>query len=96
MSERERERERESPKQALFDSIESERERLKTVARDIWERPEVACGRPSRANASSRSCARRGSKSRRAWAASRRRSSPATATRTPSSARWASSTPSRG
>jgi aminobenzoyl-glutamate utilization protein B len=42
MSERERERERESPKQALFDSIESERERLKTVARDIWERPEVA------------------------------------------------------
>lgn len=38
----ERESERESLKQALFDTIEAERERLETVARDLWENPEVA------------------------------------------------------
>ncbi|SIR64805.1 aminobenzoyl-glutamate utilization protein B [Haladaptatus litoreus] len=32
----------ESLKQGLFETIEAERDRLKTVARDIWENPEVA------------------------------------------------------
>ncbi|WP_227356194.1 amidohydrolase [Haladaptatus salinisoli] len=36
------EQESESLKQTLFDTIEAERGRLKTIARDIWENPEVA------------------------------------------------------
>lgn len=35
-------RENEVSKQALFDTIETERDRLRTIARDIWENPEVA------------------------------------------------------
>ncbi|SFR65218.1 amidohydrolase [Halogeometricum limi] len=35
-------RDRESLKRSLFATIESERDRLKTAARDIWESPEVA------------------------------------------------------
>ncbi len=36
------ERESESLKQTLFDTIETERDRLKVIAREIWENPEVA------------------------------------------------------
>ncbi|WP_231188091.1 amidohydrolase [Haladaptatus sp. DYF46] len=42
MTVRERESEKETVKKALFDTIETERERLRTIARDIWENPEVA------------------------------------------------------
>ena len=36
------EQESQSLKQTLFETIEAERGRLKTLARDIWENPEVA------------------------------------------------------